>query len=85
MVNLRPGHNHYSGDFDVLKIDFDNGDPHEYASNLLEHALNNPPDISDEDDSLNPNFVLKSYDEQIIAAVETGLEENEDFVRIAGR
>lgn len=85
VVNVRPGHNPDSGDFDVLKIDFDNGDPHEYASNLLEHALNNPPDISDEDDSLNPNFVLNSYDEQIIAAVETGLEEHEDFVRIAGR
>ena len=85
VINIRPGHNPETGDFDIIEIDFDDGEPHEYAANLLEHALNNPPEISDDDDSLNPIFVLKSYDEQIIATVEASLEEHEDFVRIAGR
>jgi hypothetical protein len=85
VIDARPGHNPDAGDFEVIEIDFDDGETHEYAGNLLEHVLNNPPDVSEDDDSLNPNFVLQSYDGQIIASIEVGLEEHEDFVRIAGR
>jgi len=85
VVGLRDGYNPEIGQFDVIQVDFDSGDIREYAANLEEHRLNLPPDIEEDDESLNPETILHQYRDDLMAKIEEGLEANDDFVRIAGR
>lgn len=85
VVAVRPGKNPDVGVFDVIQVNFEDGDTHEYAAGLDEHKLNDLPAIQIEDDNLDPEYVLENYQEDLVYALEQGLETNPDFVRIAGR
>jgi hypothetical protein len=47
--------------------------------------LNDPQLFNKENVLLDADHVIRSYGDELIRGLETGLEENEDFVRIAGR
>lgn len=86
VVNIRPGNNPSCGDFKVIEVLLEGeDDTREFASQLEEHDLNEPPDIAEDGDSLNPESVLKYYGDFLKGRIEDGLEENTDFVRIAGK
>ncbi len=85
VIQVRPGHNPDIGPFEVVQIAFENGDTKEYATNLADHILNQPLKIVQDDETFNPKTVLKTYGDQIVEALETQLNKNEDFVRVAGR
>ncbi len=85
IVNTRPGRNPDLGDFSVIQVQFENGERREFATGLESHTLNNPPDLTQTDESLNAKEVLTRYQEDLSARVEETLETNPDFVRIAGR
>lgn len=85
VINVRPGQNPDLGKFQVIQVQFGNGEKREFASGLEEHALNEPPKISEDDSSLDTSSVLEAYGEMIAENLEEDLKTNPDFVRISGR
>jgi hypothetical protein len=81
---VRPGWNPDYGDFEVIRVKFDDGDGREFAASLEDHQLNEPPDMSD-GEIPSPKTVLASSGDYLLEKLETSLESNPDFVRIAGR
>lgn len=85
VVDVREGRNPDLEGFKVIRVDFEDGDEREFASNIENHPLNNPPAIVGEDELLDTQFVLENYGDLLEKRLEEGLEAVEDFVRIAGR
>jgi len=85
VVGLRTGLNPDISNFKVIAVQFENGEVREFGSEVEDHLLNNPPEIRQESELLNPQIVLKGHSEQLVENLEAGLEAHEDFVRIAGR
>jgi hypothetical protein len=85
VIGLRTGENPDISSFTVIAVQFENGEEREFASEVADHMLNDPPKISQEDEMLNSQFVIDTFSEQLIERLEAGLNANEDFVRIAGR
>jgi hypothetical protein len=85
VVASRPGVNPDIPDFKVISVEFENGEVREFASEVADHVLNNPPEIGQESELLNSQYVLQDYSNQLVESLEAGLRANEDFVRIAGR
>jgi hypothetical protein len=82
---VRPGQNTEIGVFEVIKVQFDNGEEREYAAGLQDHILNLPPQIVEDVESLNSGVVMEQYGETLVECLEEGLSPNVEFVRIAGR
>lgn len=85
VIGIRQGSNPDITAFKVITVQLENGEEREFASEIEEHLLNDPPDISDESELLNPQFVIKGFREALVRSLESGLQANKDFVRIAGR
>ncbi len=85
VASVRPGQNPEIGSFEVIRVTFENGEAREYAASLAEHVLNQPPKIVPDDETFNPQAVLKKHGEHITEILETTLKDNKDFVRVAGR
>jgi hypothetical protein len=85
VVEVRPGKNPDLPPFEVITVDFEDDEGHQFASNLAEHELNNPAEVIYDDEALNVDFVIGNYSDEIYDAIEDGLQKNVDFVKIAGR
>jgi hypothetical protein len=85
VIKVRPGINPEIGQFDVIRVKFDKSDEREFASGLEHHRLNNPPELGEMDISLDPGFVFETYGDILVEKLEQDLENNKNFVRIAGR
>jgi hypothetical protein len=85
VLDVRPGSNPDISTFKVISVQLENGEQREFASEIDDHMLNDPPDISHESEMLNPQFVIQGFNEALAESLELGLEANDDFVRIAGR
>jgi len=85
VLGVRPGSNPDISTFKVISVQLENGEEREFASEIGDHVLNNPPDISQESELLKPQFVIQGFNKELVESLESGLEANEDFVRIAGR
>jgi hypothetical protein len=85
VVAMRPGVNPDILDFKVITVQFENGEVREFASEVADHVLNDPPEISQESELLNSQLVIQDYSDQLVESLEAGLGANKDFVRIAGR
>jgi len=85
VVAVRPGRNPDLPDFDVIKVRMSDGNDHELAAGIQDHVLNEPPEIVQGDSSLDLQYVLKKYGDELEARLEQGLFDHPDFVRIAGR
>jgi hypothetical protein len=85
VTNLRPGQNPDMGAFQVIQVKFSDGQVKELAANLPDHALNQPPDFSEEDPLLNLDTVLAEYSDGLLDVIEDDLQKDGDFVRIAGK
>ncbi len=71
--------------FQVMEIEFEDGKRREYAFGLSQHALNEII-TEDKEESSDPVVeIMESGGDMIGKSVETALQENEDFVYIAGR
>lgn len=85
VVNVRPA-NTFNGDaFDVLEVQFEDGQRREFASGLAEHSLNTPPEIDQGDPDLDPQAIIEAHSDLLIERLEEALHTSEDFVYIAGR
>ena len=85
VVDLRPGRNPDLPPFKVIQVRLEGGEQREFASELRDHSLNNPPQVLREDELLDTQSVLMEYGDDIAVRLEEGLRANHDFVRIAGR
>lgn len=85
VTGVRAGENPDLGAFDVIQVAFGGDEKREFACGLADHTLNQPKQIEVTEKSLNAAWVLGQYDEDLVAALEEGLESHPDFVRIAGR
>ncbi len=85
VLSVRPGQNPDLGEFQVLEVEFAEGEKREFAASLAEHALNNPTNLEEEDTSLDFNAVIESHGEKLLEHLEASLAKNADFVRIAGK
>jgi len=84
VVGQRTGENPASGQFDVIQVEFENGEQREFAAGIEDHLLNIPPEAA-QADSLNPDEVIAAHRDVLVEQIELGLVDNEDFVQIAGR
>lgn len=84
VVGVREGTNPNVGEFSVIEVSFENGETKEFAAELEDHVLNEPVDIGGED-TPTPEDVLDTHSETLISRLQDVLEQNEEFVRIAGR
>ena len=82
---VRPGVNPDIEDFQVIEVTFDEGETRQFAGGLAVHKLNQPPEIREEDVGLDFDSVVDSYGDRLLERLETDLNNNPDFVRIAGR
>ncbi len=85
VVAVRPSLNPDLPDFDVIKVRMGDGNEHEFAAGIQDHVLNEPPEIVQGDSSLDLQYVLNKYGDELEARLEQGLFDHPDFVRIAGR
>jgi hypothetical protein len=85
VIAVRPGKNPDLPPFSVIRVEFGGGVVHEYASNIEDHILNEPPEVIQETPDLDPEHVLATYGEALTAGLENQLKQNADFVRIAFR
>ncbi len=83
VVGVRPGINPDLGKFDVIRVSFENGEEREFATNLANHILNEPPKISTDDASLDVKLVLDEYGDGLVEYLEEDLQTRPDFERIA--
>jgi len=87
VIGIRAGENPSIGPFDVIEVEFEDGDRNrEFAAQLNDHRLNRiPEDTSEEDETNLPTEILLKYGDVIQQRLTSRLEGAEDIVRIAGR
>ncbi|MCS6908751.1 MAG: hypothetical protein RML93_12840 [Anaerolineales bacterium] len=85
VVGVRVGRNPDLGPFEVIKVEFDQGETREFAAALDNHPLNQPPRVEEEEEQLDLQAVLDTYGDLLSRRVEEGLREHADFVQIAGK
>ncbi len=78
----RSGWNPDHGDFEVIKVQFEDGEEKEFAAGFDGHILNDPPDVEG-NNIPTVEFVLAQHGDLLISRLEEGLFANPDFVRIA--
>lgn len=84
VTSVRPGVNAEIGHFDVLTIQLDDGSERLFASNLPHHALNDQPDVV-EDDGFDTEAILHTHGRALEKMIEAAFRGDEELVRIAGR
>src|SRR4030042_2912914 len=85
VLGVRPGQTPDLGDFQVIQVKFDNQEIKEFASNIQDHILNQPKEVSVEETSLDGESVLSNYGEKLLQIIDSDLTKNQEFVRIAGK
>ena len=84
VLGSREGANPAQGQFGVIRVKFESGDEHEFATGIEDHLLNVPPEAA-QADSLNPDVVITNNRQILVDQIELGLMDKDDFVQIAGR
>lgn len=84
VVGLRGGENPEIGEFDVIQVEFEDGEEREFAFGLEDHALNQPREAA-QSDSLVKESVIAEHQDLLESRIEQGLVDVEEFVQIAGR
>jgi hypothetical protein len=85
IVAVRPSKNPELPPFDVLDVNFENGENKKFAANLKTHALNEPVDIRLDDPLLDEKHILRTFGQQLQEKCSAYLEQSPDLVRIAGK
>ncbi len=85
VTGMRPGKNPELGEFQVLQVEFPNGDVRQIAAQLMEHTLNQPLQVREDDPSSSLEWVLENFSDLLVEDLEQELKTNPDFVQIAAR
>ena len=85
VVSLRPGVNPSVGEFGVIEVELEDGSKRCFASGLVVHKLNEPPEETAEQGGFNAASVLEQYGGELEARLAEALRADEGLVKIAGR
>jgi hypothetical protein len=86
VVDVRRGGNPEQGDFDVISVDFGNGQGRrEFAARLTGHKLNALSEAKAAEELQAPEIIFGEYGVDIVAKLEARLLASPDIVRLAGR
>jgi len=84
VVGVREGHNPEYGTFQVIQVEFPNGRVREFASDLVDHPLNEML-RTDPADLRSPEGLYAEYGPQVRAVLNARLEAEPAFIRLAGQ
>ena len=84
VTGLREARTYTEEPFSVIEVEFHDESKREFASELLNHKLNIPPEIHEDDPILSHPAILRTYGDSISKKLVDVLEDNDDFVYIAG-
>ncbi|MFN3308507.1 MAG: hypothetical protein ACK44E_04795, partial [Anaerolineales bacterium] len=85
VVAVRPGRNPDLGSFEVIKVQFSQGEMREFAAGLQNHILNQPQEIKEDEAQFDKQAILATYGDLLQRRLEEGLRNHSDFVQIAGK
>ncbi len=85
VIATRQGNNPDLGEFSVIQVQFEHGEPREFASSFADHLLNQPPQLVEDENLFDPGVILQNYADELLDCLERDLKERADFVRIARR
>src|SRR5512136_3299414 len=85
VTNIRPGVNPTATEFEVIEVEFEGAGPRLFAAGLQDHKLNQPVEISVDDQLLNPSNVLKVHGPEIEQKMTAALTADKALVQVAGR
>jgi hypothetical protein len=85
VTSLRPGMNPSLGEFEVIEVEFEGGISRLLAAGLANHKLNQPVEISIDDQLLNPENVVKTYGPDLEQKLDQALSADKDLVKVAAR
>jgi hypothetical protein len=85
VTSLRPGLNPAIGEFEVIEVEFEGGNARLFGAGLADHKLNQPVEISMEDQLLNPANVINAYGLDLEQKLEKALSAADDLVKVAAR
>jgi len=85
VTSLRPGVNPVTGEFEVIEVEFEQGGSRLFATGLADHKLNQPVEISIDDQLLNPDNVIKAYGQDLEQKLDKALSADDDLVKVAAR
>ena len=83
--SVRPGNNPELSSFEVIAVQFEDGENKLFATGVENHKLNKPVDVKLDDPLLNEDYILKKYGHLLLGRLTTYLESNPDIIRIAGK
>lgn len=81
---VRPGVNPEFGTFNVISVDFGNNEVREFASDLVDHTLNQKQFQLKTDSDEETETVLQIYGSEIKKKLRAALDQQSDIVRIGG-
>ena len=82
--DIRNGYNPEYDSFKIIKVEMENSKNYEFVSNFENHTLNKPIDFISDDPNFDEEYILTNYSESLETILEKYLEQNNEFVRIAG-
>jgi hypothetical protein len=85
VTSVRPGVNPALGDFEVIAVEFEGEGEKSFATKLADHKLNQPVEISIDDQNLNPENVLKTFGAELEQKLDATLSGDDDLVKVAAR
>jgi hypothetical protein len=85
VLGVRPGINPLQAGFEVIEVEFEDGEKKQFASQLVDHKLNRPAEPSQQDQLLNPSSVIANFGPGIQRAVDEGLKAESSLVQITKR
>ncbi|PWH17808.1 MAG: hypothetical protein DDG59_07370 [Anaerolineae bacterium] len=85
VVAVRPGRNPDLGPFEVIKVQFDQGETRQFAAGLEQHVLNQPLPVEEEEPQFDKQVILETYGDLLSQRLIEGLRDHSDFVQIAAK
>jgi hypothetical protein len=85
VTSVRPSVNPTLGEFEVIEVKFEDGTSRMFAAGLKDHKLNQPVEISVDDQLLNPANVLKALSPELERKMTAALTADKALVQVAGR
>jgi len=84
VTSIRDGFNPDQGEFKVIEVTLESGKKKAFASQVVNHSLNNLSLIPEDDPNLNLEIVTDRYKKTILEKLTSSLSQSEDLVLIAG-
>jgi hypothetical protein len=81
----RPGVNPTRGEFEVIEVEFEGVVKRQFAARLADHKLNQPVEVSIDDELLNPENVFRTYGPELEQKLDQALQADNDLVKVAAR